>query len=117
MKRWLKLRVFAVLLYAPIGFSSVGAQTLVEEAPEQFPSAPHREETFYFCSACHNFKLIAAQGMSRDKWSETMDWMTVKHSMPKIEPDEREKIIDYLAAAFPAGAQIQRGGWKNPFSN
>lgn len=88
-----------------------------EETPEMFPAGPNRDEAFYACIACHNFKLVAAQGMSRDKWSETLDWMVSKHNMPKLAAEEREKMLDYLAASFPPRAPAQQGGWKNPFLN
>ena len=38
-----------------------------EEQPEQYPDGPNREETFYFCTACHGFKIVAQQGMSRTR--------------------------------------------------
>lgn len=86
------------------------------ETPEMFPAGPNREETFYFCSACHGFKLIAQQGMSREKWDETLAWMTVKHNMPKADGKDLQQMLDYLATAFPARAPSQTGGWKNPFA-
>jgi hypothetical protein len=42
------------------------------EEPEEYPDLPGREETFYFCVACHNFKLVAQQGMSRSRWDGTL---------------------------------------------
>ena len=87
------------------------------ETPEMFPPGPNREEAFYFCTACHNFKLTAQQGMTREKWAETLEWMTVKHRMPKLEGKELREILDYLSAAFPPRAPAQGGGWKNPFTN
>lgn len=83
-----------------------------EETPEEFPEGPGRDETFYACIACHNFKLVAAQGMSRQRWDETLDFMTARHNMPVIEGAERELILDYLAKTFPERA---RRGWQNPF--
>lgn len=88
-----------------------------EETPEMFPAGPNRDEAFYACIACHNFKLVAAQGMGREKWSETLDWMVSKHNMPALAAEEREKVLDYLAASFPPRAPAQQGGWKNPFLN
>jgi hypothetical protein len=88
-----------------------------EETPEMFPAGPNRDDAFYACIACHNFKLVAAQGMSRDKWNETLDWMVSKHNMPKLAEEEREKVLDYLSASFPTRAPAQQGGWKNPFLN
>jgi hypothetical protein len=89
-------------------------QRPVEEQPEQYPDGPHREETFYFCTACHGFKIVAQQGMSRGRWNETLDFMVTRHNMPDVHGEEREKILDYLTGAFPE--RRQPGGWKNPFA-
>ena len=37
------------------------AQTFTpgDESPEDFPAGAGRDETFYACTACHNFKLVA----------------------------------------------------------
>jgi hypothetical protein len=86
-----------------------------EEAPEQYPAGPNREDAFYFCTACHGFRIVAAQGMSRARWDESLTWMTERHNMPKLEGHEREKILDYLATAFPE-RQRAPGGWRSPFA-
>jgi hypothetical protein len=84
-----------------------------EEKPEQYPDGPNREDTFYFCTACHSFKIVAQQGMSRQRWDETLDFMVSRHKMVEVQGVEREKILDYLAVAFPE--RTAPGGWKNPF--
>jgi hypothetical protein len=84
-----------------------------EEAPEQYPDHPNRDDAFYFCTACHSFKLVAAQGMSRERWDESLTWMVERHSMPDVQGEDRKKTLDYLATAFPE--RTQPGGWKNPF--
>jgi hypothetical protein len=116
---WTRAALLGALLLGvvPVQPALAQANTGAAETPEQFADAPHREQTFYFCSACHNFKLVAAQGMSRDRWEETLAWMTVKHNMPKLERDDLEHVLDYLAAAFPPKEPAQPGGWKNPFLN
>jgi hypothetical protein len=92
-----------------------GAQTrTVEEAPEQYPAHPNRDDAFYFCTACHSFRIVAAQGMSRERWDESLDWMVVRHSMPDVQGEDRKRILDYLASAFPE--RREPGGWKNPFA-
>ena len=88
-----------------------------DEAPEEFPAAPGREEAFYGCTACHAFKLVAQQGMDRRQWDDTITFMVEKHNMPKPEDKERAVILDYLAAAFPQRAPARGGGWQNPFLN
>jgi hypothetical protein len=85
-----------------------------EEGPEQYPAGPNRDDTFYFCTACHSFRLVAAQGMSRERWDESLTWMVSRHNMPDVQGPERTKILDYLAAAFPERKRAP-GGWKNPF--
>jgi hypothetical protein len=85
----------------------------VEDGPENYPDGPNREEAFYSCTACHSFKIVAAQGMSRDRWNETIDIMIARHKMPDVQGAERDKLLDYLTTAFPQ--RRQPGGWKNPF--
>jgi len=86
----------------------------VEEGPEQYPAHPNRDDAFYFCTACHSFKIVAAQGMSRERWDESLTWMVDRHNMPQVQGEDRKKILDYLASAFPE--RTERGGWKNPFA-
>lgn len=87
-----------------------------DESPEEFVAGAGRDETFYTCTACHNFKLVAQQGMNRRQWDETITLMNEKHGMPKLEAKERETVLNYLEAAYPQRAQ-ERGGFQNPFLN
>ncbi|MBX9926964.1 MAG: hypothetical protein K2Y05_11450 [Hyphomicrobiaceae bacterium] len=86
------------------------------EAPEDYPAGPGRDETFYACTSCHAFKLVAAQGMGRQQWDDTLVWMTERHKLPVIVETERDVILDYLAAQY--GPKPTPGGrtWKNPFA-
>ena len=102
-----------LLLAASSALAQVPAPA--EETPEMFPAGPNRDEAFYACVACHNFKLVAAQGMSRARWDDTIAFMIERHGMPAIGDEDRKLIVDYLAAAFPERAQ-QRRGWRNPFA-
>jgi hypothetical protein len=84
-----------------------------EETPEQYPAGAHRDDTFYFCTACHGFKIVAQQGMSRERWNETFDVMVTRHKMVDVQGEQRDQMLDYLTAAFPE--RRAPGGWKNPF--
>ena len=95
--------------------SPVPTFTPTDEQPEDLPAGPGREETFYACTACHNFKLVAAQGMSRAQWDETLSWMTSRHNMPDIQGEDRALILGYLEKHYPAKPS-RAGGWRNPFS-
>ena len=83
-----------------------------DESPEDYPAGPGREDTFYACTPCHGFKVVAAQGQTRRQWDDTLDWMTQRHNMPKPNDSDRKIMLDYLEAAFPARATR---GWQNPF--
>lgn len=62
--------------------------------------APGVEETFYACTACHSEKIVAQQGLTRADWDELFVWMVEEQGMSELEPDEREIILDYLAAHY-----------------
>jgi hypothetical protein len=88
----------------------------VDENPEDFPAGPGRDDTFYACTACHGFKVVAAQGMNRRQWEDSLQWMTEKHGMPPLPEKELKVVLDYLEATFPPRAPTTRPGWQNPFS-
>ena len=79
---------------------------------EDFPPGVGREETANLCAACHSGRIVSQQGMTRPQWDETLDMMTARNKMPKIEGEERKIILDYLAEAFPPR---RRRGTPNPF--
>jgi hypothetical protein len=117
LARWLRIAAFAAAVAIPGG--QVAAQAPQgfspgEEAPESFPEGPGREETFYACTACHNFKLVAAQGMNRRQWEDSLEWMVSRHGMNPLEGDDRKLVLDYLERTFPPRAPAG-GGWQNPF--
>ena len=87
-----------------------------DENPEEFVAGPGRDETFYACTACHNFKLVAQQGMNRRQWEEILVVMYNRHGMPELDAKDREVVLSYLETAYPQRAQ-EGGGWQNPFSN
>jgi hypothetical protein len=116
MRRILRLAMLtAAALAIAAGAAVTHAKEADEETPEQYPAGPHRDDTFYFCTACHGFKIVAAQAMSRPRWDESLDWMVKRHNMPLLEGEVREQILDYLSTAFPERARAP-GGWKNPFA-
>jgi len=112
------LALAAAVLLGLLPASDGAAQTKrarpAEEGPEQYPDHPNRDDAFYFCTACHSFKLVAAQSMSRDRWDESLTWMVKRHNMPDVQGEDRRKILDYLEKAFPERPNPR--GWQNPFT-
>lgn len=78
---------------------------------DDWPEGPGREETANLCAACHSGRLVSQQGLSRQRWEEVLEIMTVRHRMPKLEGEEREVILAYLTKAFPPRGR----GYDNPF--
>jgi hypothetical protein len=88
-----------------------------DENPEDFPAGPGRDDTFYTCTACHGFKLIAQQGMTRRQWEDSLQLMVDKHGMLALPDKDRKLVLDYLETAFaPRAPAAGRGGWQNPFA-
>jgi hypothetical protein len=106
--RWLSL-VFALAL----AVAGAAARAQQEESPDDLPQGKGRDEAFYGCTACHGFALVRQQGMSRERWDETIDYMSTRHNMPELDPADRALILEYLATNYP---QRQRGR-PNPFLN
>lgn len=79
-----------------------GAETAAAEEVDfqGLPPGAGREEVFYLCNACHSLNTVKQQGLPRDRWDELLDWMTEKQGMPALAGDERDAVLDYLAASF-----------------
>ncbi|MDO9298430.1 hypothetical protein [Bradyrhizobium sp.] len=87
-----------------------------DESPEDFPAGAGRDETFYTCTACHGFKLVAQQGMTRVQWDDSINLMIRRHNMPPPDDKDRAVVLNYLEATYPPRAPAARGGWQNPFA-
>jgi hypothetical protein len=107
--------LLTAMVFSPFAAPQAAAQDSADKA-EDYPDLPGRDETFGFCTGCHDFKLVAAQGMSRDAWDETLDWMVKRQGMADIQGEARTLVLDYLGKAFPAQRRTAPGGWRNPFA-
>ncbi len=69
-----------------------------DENPEDFPAGTGRDDTFYACTACHGFKLVAQQGMNRRQWEDS------------LQLDDRQARHAAVAGEGPEGrARLSRG--------
>ncbi len=118
-RRSITFLLVATVSVAGIVFAGAQPKTFAprEESPEEFTAGAGRDDTFYACTACHNFKLVAQQGFSRRQWEETLVLMTEKHGMPALDAKDRETVLNYLETAYPPTARAAPGGWQNPFLN
>ena len=107
----LKLPAFGRLAAAAFAIAILRATAAMGLEPDVFPAGPGRDETFYLCVACHGPELVQQQGLSRERWDETLTFMTQRHGMPALGGAERELIVDYLARTYPP----RRRRTNNPF--
>lgn len=52
------------------------------------------------CSACHSLHIVAQQGLSRERWDETLQWMVEDQGMDELDPDDYEAVLNYLATYY-----------------
>ena len=65
--------------------------------------------SFYYCTACHSFKIVAAQGMSRDRWDESLTWMVDRHNMPDVQGETGERSWTIWQVRSPSGESSADG--------
>src|SRR3954467_9231639 len=114
MMRFATIAIAGLLWTAPAIAQT--AFTPRDESPEDFAAGAGRDETFYACTACHNFKLVAAQGLRRAGRGGSLHPMVGRHSMPPLDDKDRATVLNYLTAAYPPRAPTTNRGWQNPFS-
>lgn len=107
-------------LASAIGAAMLAVAGAAAPAPAQedggggLPPGDGRETVYAICSGCHSVRLVAQQGMSRERWDETLVWMVEKQGMPKLDPETREVVLDYLSAHL--GVDRERPGAPSPFN-
>jgi hypothetical protein len=106
----------AIMVARPPAVAQAPQFTPRDESPEDFPAGPGRDDAFYACTACHNFKLVAQQGMTRRQWEDSLQWMTDRHGMTPLKADEQKIVLDYLESTFPPRTPAGRSGFQNPFA-
>lgn len=89
-RRYLTVAGAVFLLATPAGADS-------DDDYDGLPPGKGRDEVYSYCAACHSAKLVSQQGLSRESWDETLDWMVEEQGM--VEPDDemRTLILDYLS--------------------
>jgi hypothetical protein len=65
----------------------------------ELPPGPNRDVVGRECQACHDVDMVVATRRSREGWNSLLDEMT-SYGM-RVEPEDRAKILDYLATALP----------------
>jgi cytochrome c len=72
------------------------------------PPDTGRAEVEAYCGACHSLKLVVQQGLSREDWDETLEWMVEEQAMEPIDAQDRKLVLDYLAKHVSIEARRQK---------
>jgi hypothetical protein len=87
------------------GLLALGAAAVAET---ELPPGPNRDLVAQTCGACHDLDgVVAAAGASREDWDGAIDEM-IGNGL-HITPDDRAKVLDYLATALGPSSQKQAG--------
>lgn len=95
-----RLALPVLVLLGAILIAPGGPALAEEDELGGIPRGPGAEETYYLCSACHSFRLVAQQGLSRERWAEALVWMVEEQEMEQPEPADLELMIAYLTKYY-----------------
>ncbi|HHX8298731.1 TPA: c-type cytochrome [Vibrio diabolicus] len=57
-------------------------------------------------STCHSLHMVTQQGLSRQRWDETLDWMIEEQGMDELPGDDREAILKYLSTYYGGNSRL-----------
>lgn len=61
---------------------------------------PGVEEAYAYCAACHSERLVAQQGLTRERWESLLEWMVEEQGMAELEEPDRSIVLDYLSEQY-----------------
>jgi competence protein ComEA len=73
---------------------------------EGLPDGPDKDLVEVICSECHTTERIAAQQLTKPQWADKV--LEMLQEAPDVKQSERDKIVEYLAKAFPARANVNK---------
>ena len=56
--------------------------------------------THAYCTVCHSERIVAQQGLTREDWLETLEYMVDEHGMAPIEGSDFDLVVDYLSTHY-----------------
>jgi cytochrome c len=92
-------RFFMTIAVGLLGFAP-SAAVLANEPYGVLVDEPGVEATYVHCAACHSERLVAQQGLTRERWDKLLVWMVDEQGMQEIPDAERDTILDYLAQHY-----------------
>jgi virginiamycin B lyase len=88
------LRSLAILLLIAAVAVAVAGQ-----APPALPEGPGKDLVEAVCTACHTLERVVAKRATKAEWQDKV--LEMLQEDPDITQQERDRIVEYLAKAFP----------------
>ena len=86
---------------ATVGVATAGAAHETGEADfGLLVAADGAEATHAYCTVCHSERIVAQQGLTREDWLETLEYMVDEHGMAPIDGPDFELVVDYLSTHY-----------------
>ena len=63
-------------------------------------AAAGADATHAYCTVCHSERIVAQQGLTREDWVETLEYMVDEHGMAPIEGADFDLVVDYLSTHY-----------------
>jgi virginiamycin B lyase len=89
-----------------VGVKSLGllilAVAAAGQSPPVLPEGPGKELVEAVCTACHSLDRVVAKRATKAEWQDKV--LEMLQEDPDITQQERDRIVEYLAKAFPPKA-------------
>ena len=56
--------------------------------------------THAYCTVCHSERIVAQQGLTREDWVETLEYMVEEHGMAPIAAPDFDRVVEYLSTHY-----------------
>jgi hypothetical protein len=98
-KKWSPGMKVARLLTGVVAVVLSVQMAAAQEIDPRMPEGPNRDFVSKVCSECHALSnLYSTVGRTREGWGRVLEDM-VRYGL-KVTPEERTRILDYLATAM-----------------
>lgn len=91
------LAIASMLIGLAVAAVPARSQSGDDEIYGGLPEGKGRDTVLGYCAACHSLRLVSQQRLPQYRWEELLIVMNEKHGMPKLPPEDKEVILDYLA--------------------
>jgi competence protein ComEA len=101
--------------FLPIALICLTVSPVVLRAQTALPDLPGKDVFEKVCTACHGVELVTVVTDTKDGWASTVADMVSKGA--EVTPGDTDKIVNYLATAFPAPTNVNKATSKDLETN